>query len=74
MHLFLRRSVHAVLITGGLAAIALELAGAAATVAVTVVAVAAPPVPPRRPRRWPTDRGPSALREVPTQRTASLQS
>ena len=74
MHPFLRRSVQAVIITGGLAAVALELAGAAAAVAMTVVAVAAPPVPPRRPLRWPTGRGPSALREVPTQRTATPKS
>ena len=73
MHPFLRRSVQTVIITGGLAAIALELAGAAAAVAMAVVAVAAAPVA-TRPFRWPASRGPSSLTEVPTQRTATPES
>ena len=67
---FLRRSVQRVIVTGGLAALVLELAGAAAAVAMTVVALVAPPVT-GRPLRWPTSRGPSSLTEVPTQRPSS---
>jgi hypothetical protein len=73
VHPFLRRSVQAVIIAGGLAAIAFELVGAAAAVAMTVVAVAATPVA-ARPLRWPPGRGPSALRQVPTQRPATPRS
>ena len=73
MHPFLRRSVQTVVIAAGLAAIAFELVGAAAAVAMTVVAVAALPVA-ARPLRWPPGRGPSALREVPTQRPATPRS
>ena len=73
MHPFFRRSVQTVIITGGLAAIALELAGAAAALAMAVVAFSADPVAPR-PLRWPASRGPSLLLEVPTQRTATPES
>ncbi|GEL96794.1 hypothetical protein [Cellulomonas terrae] len=73
MHPFLRRSVQTVIISGGMAAIALELAGAAAAVAMAVVAVAASPAVTRT-FHWPTDRGPSTLTEVPTQRTAPPES
>ena len=73
MHPFFRRSVQTVIVTGGLAAIAFELVGAAAALAMTLVTVAAAPIA-GRPLRWPPGRGPSALREVPTQRTASLLS
>ena len=73
VHPILRRSVQAVVITGGLAAIALELVGAAAALAMTVVAAMAGPVAGRR-LRWPPGRGPSALTEVPTQRPATPRS
>lgn len=73
MHPFLRRSVQTVIISGGMAAIALELAGAAAAVAMAVVAVAASPVATRT-FHLPPDRGPSTLTEVPTQRTAPPES
>ena len=73
MHVFLRRSVQNLIATGGLAVIALELAGAAAAVAMTVVAVAVTPVA-ARPLRWPASRGPSTLTEVPTQRSATPES
>jgi hypothetical protein len=56
-----------------MAAIALELAGAAAAVAMAVVAVAASPVATRT-FHLPPDRGPSTLTEVPTQRTAPPES
>lgn len=72
MHVFFRRSMQTVIITGGLAAIALELAGAAAAVAMALAAVASSPG--GRPARWPAGRGPSTLREVPTQRTAPPRS
>ena len=73
MHPFLRRSVQTVIISGGMAAIALELAGAAAAVAMAVVAVAASPVATRT-FHLPPDREPSTLTEVPTQRTAPPES
>ena len=73
MHPVLRRSVQTVIITAGLAAIAFELVGAAAAVAMSVIAVAAAPAA-ARPLRWPPGRGPSALREVPTQRPATPRS
>ena len=69
MHTFLRRSMQSVIFSGGLAAIALELAGAAAAVAMAVVAVAASPDQPRSSHRPPAG-SPGTLMEVPTQRTA----
>jgi hypothetical protein len=65
--------VQSVIFSGGLAAIALELAGAAAAVAMAVVAVAASPEHPRSSHRPPAG-GPGTLMEVPTQRTASPDS
>jgi hypothetical protein len=73
MHLVVRRSLQTVLVTGGLAATAAQLAGTAAAVAVAVVSVAAAPVV-ARPYRWPTSRRPSSLTEVPTQRSAPPES
>lgn len=71
MHPFLRRSVQTVIISGGLAAIALELAGAAAAVAMVVVAVAGSPAATHS-FRWSAGHGPSTLADVPTQRTSTL--
>ncbi|MEZ0448152.1 hypothetical protein [Cellulomonas sp. ICMP 17802] len=73
MHTLVRRTLQTVLVTGGLAATALQLAGPAAAVAVAVVSVAAVPVAVRQPR-WPAGRRPSPLREVPTQRSAPPES
>ena len=72
MRSFVRRSVQTVIITGGLAAIALELAGAAAVAVAMVSAVAAPVAPARSAGRRPPR--PSTLTEVPTQRTAHPES
>ena len=73
MHLSPRRSVHTVLLAGGLATKALELAGAAAAVVMTLVAVAASPVGTRR-LRWSAGAGASTLTEVPTQHTSTPES
>jgi len=73
MHVVVRRTLQTALVTGGLAATALQVAGTAAAIAVAVVAVAAAPVV-ARPYRWPTGRGPSSLKEVPTQRSAPPES
>jgi hypothetical protein len=73
VHLFPRRSVQTVLLAGGLATIALELAGAAAAGVITFVAVIASPGGSRR-LRWSAGRGASTLTEVPTQRTSGPES
>ncbi|GEK20066.1 hypothetical protein [Cellulomonas xylanilytica] len=73
MHTFLRRSVQTVIFSGGLAVIALELAGAAAAVAMAVVAVAASPAA-TRPFRWSAHQGRSTVTEVPTQRSSTPES
>lgn len=69
MHNFLRRPVQTVLVTGGLAVIAFELAGAVTAAALAVVALASSPSTPR-PSRWAAGRRPSTVTEVPTQRSA----
>ena len=73
MHSFVRRSLQTALVTGGLAATALQLAGTAAAVAVAVVSVVASPVV-AHPHRWAAGRRPSTLTEVPTQRSAPPES
>ena len=73
MHIFVRRSLQTALVTGGLAAAALQLAGTVAAVAVAVVSVAAAPVV-SRPVHVPTARRVSSLTEVPTQRSAPPES
>ena len=72
-HPLLRRAVQAVLLTGAMAAVALELVGPAVAVALAVAAVAASRAGAHA-VRWPTGRGPSTLTEVPTQRTAPPES
>ena len=73
MHIFVRRSLQTALVTGGLAATALQLAGTVAAVAIAVVSVAAAPVV-ARPPHVPAPRRGSSLTEVPTQRSAPPES
>ena len=73
MHTFLRRSLQTALVTGGLTATALQLAGTAAAVAMAVVAVVASPVVTHR-HRWATGHRPSTITQVPTQRSATPES
>ncbi|MBO3083446.1 hypothetical protein [Cellulomonas fengjieae] len=71
MNTFIRRSVRTMRVTGGLATLALELAGAAAAVALVVVSVASSPVSTARTAHRPAvaTRSPT-LMMVPTQRSA----
>jgi len=73
MRSFVRRSLQTALVTGGLAATALQLAGTAAAVAVAVVAAVASPVISHQ-QRWASGRRPSTITEVPTQRSAPPES
>ena len=73
MHTFVRRSLQTALVTGGLAATTLQIAGTVAAVAVAVASVVAAPVV-TRPVRMPTAQRRPLLTEVPTQRTAPPES
>ena len=68
MPTFLRRSVPTILVVGGLTAIAVELAGAAAAIAVAIVGGGAV-----SPAARPARDGPR-LSHVPTQRSATPDS
>jgi hypothetical protein len=69
MHIVVRRTLQTALVTGGLAAVTLKLAGPALAFAVAAVTVAAAPTV-ARPRRWQDSRRTSTVDMVPTQRCA----
>lgn len=73
MRSFVRRSLQTALVTGGLAATVLQLAGTAAAVAVAMVSAVASPVIAHQ-QRWAAGRHRSTLTEVPTQRSAPPES
>ncbi len=73
MRSFVRRSLQTALVSGGLAATVLQLAGTAAAVATAMVSAVASPVIARQ-HRWAAARRPSTLTEVPTQRSAHPES